>query len=80
MLTGIVKGYKQLDLFPRSPAKDDKLLMAGLDKINRKWGRNTIQYGMTETGAKPWTMQQTLKSPAYTTKWQELAVVKSACL
>ena len=77
MLTGIVKGYKQLDLFSLSTAKEDKVLMAGLDLINKKWGRNTIQYGMTKAADKPWSMQQSQKSPAYTTKWLELPIVKS---
>ncbi len=77
MLTGIVKGYKQLDLFSLATSKEDKVLMAGLDMINKKWGRNTIQYGMTKAANKPWAMQQSQKSPAYTTKWQELPVINS---
>jgi len=39
---------------------------------------STIQYGMTEDTDKPWSMQQTRKSPAYTTNWSELPVVKAA--
>ena len=80
MLAGIVKqGYKQQDLFsPTIPVKEDKPLMTALDKINDKWGRSTIQYGMTEDTDKPWSMQKTRKSPAYTTNWQELPVVKAA--
>jgi DNA polymerase V len=77
MLSGIGPGNKQQDLFPLSVSKEDKSLMAGLDKINRKWGRNTIQYGMTQATDKPWSIQQSQKSPAYTTKWQELPVVKT---
>ena len=79
MLTGIVKqGYKPQDLFSSlTPAKEDKPLMAALDKINGKWGRWTIQYGMTTAEDRPWSMQQALKSPAYTTNWHELPVVKT---
>ena len=81
MLAGIVQqGYsRQLDLFSFSqPAvKEDKELMTALDKINGKWGRSTIQYGMTIAEDKPWPMQQTRKSPAYTTNWQELPMVKA---
>jgi DNA polymerase V len=52
MLAGIVKqGYRQQDLFsPLIAAKEDQPLMAALDKINDKWGRRTIQYGMTRSG------------------------------
>jgi DNA polymerase V len=81
MLAGIVKqGYRQQDLFSlfRSVEKEDKQLMTALDRINSKWGRSTIQYGMTTAEDKPWAMQQTRKSPAYTTNWQELPVVKAA--
>ncbi len=79
MLTGIVKqGYKPQDLFSSlAPAREDKPLMAALDKINGKWGCRTIQYGMTTAEDRPWSMQQALKSPAYTTNWHELPVVKT---
>ena len=79
MLAGIVKqGYKPQNLFfPLSPANEDKPLMTALDKINSKWGRSTIQYGMTTAEDRLWSMQQALKSPAYTTNWHELPVVKT---
>ena len=77
LLAGIVRGYKQRELFSLSPVKEDKALMAGLDRINGKWGRHTIQYGMTKASDKPWSMQQSRKSPAYTTKWKELPLVQS---
>ena len=83
MLAGIVKqGYRQQDLFSFSqPAvKEDKQLMTALDRINSKWGRQTIQYGMTTAEDKPWSMQQTRKSPAYTTNWQELPVATASGL
>ena len=73
-----LNGYRQQDLFsPVIPAKEDQPLMAALDKINGKWGRHTIQYGMTAETGKPWSMQQARKSPAYTTSWHELPVVKT---
>ncbi|MBV5339170.1 MAG: Y-family DNA polymerase [Deltaproteobacteria bacterium] len=84
MLTGIVQqGYsRQLDLFSsaQQEVKEDKELMTALDRINSKWGRSTIQYGMTTAEEKPWLMQQTRKSPAYTTNWQELPMVKATAL
>jgi len=64
--------------FAQPEVKEDKELMTALDKINSKWGRSTIQYGMTTAEDKPWMMQQTRKSPAYTTNWQELPMVKAA--
>ncbi len=79
LLAGIVKhGFKQQDLFsPVIPTREDRPLMAALDQINGKWGRRTIQYGMTAQEEKPWSMQQTRRSPAYTTNWNELPIVKT---
>lgn len=81
MLTEILKQdrYKQQDLFSFSQptTSEDKRLMTALDRINGKWGRQTIQYGMTIAENKPWMMQQTRKSPAYTTSWHELPVAKT---
>ena len=76
MLAGIVKGYKQLDLFSTvSPnVRNDKPLMAAIDKINGRFGRNAIRYGMT-SAERAWSMKQTLKTPGYTTVWNELPVV-----
>ena len=72
------QGYKQQGLFsPTIPVKEDKPLIVALNKINDKWGRSTIQYGMTEDEDRPWSVQQTRKSPAYTTNWSELPVVKA---
>lgn len=84
MLTEIVKQdrYRPQDLFsfPRPAVSEDKRLMTALDRINGKWGRQAIQYGMTTAEDKPWMMQQTRKSPAYTTNWHELPVVKAASM
>lgn len=78
VLAGIVsQGYRQQELFSRLEVKEDKPLMAALDRINSQWGRNIIQYGMTTATDRPWSMQQSRKSPAYTTNWQELPVVKT---
>ncbi|EKD41019.1 MAG: DNA-directed DNA polymerase, partial [uncultured bacterium] len=45
-----------------------------LDRINDRWGKDTLQYasaGLT----KPWHHKQAMKSPSYTTNWRELPVV-----
>jgi DNA polymerase V len=76
MLTGISSCQsKQLNLFC-SEKKGSDSLMNVLDQINLKWGRDTMQFaaaGMT----RPWSMRQSLKSPSYTTNWQELPLVKA---
>jgi len=80
LITGITAhGNRQLDLFSiGKPMKEDTPLMAALDKINAKWGRGAIQYGISEVSDKPRSMQQTQKSAAYTTSWHELPIAKAA--
>jgi len=49
--------------------------MAALDRINRTWGMNTATFA----GAgieQPWRMQSARRSPRYTTRWDELPVVR----
>ena len=72
----VAPGYRQQSLF--SPTTEqNKPLMSALDRINTKWGQDTIQYGMAGTH-KPWGMHQSYRSQAYTTNWQELPVVKAS--
>lgn len=76
MFTGLVpRGYRQQSLFAPVVA-ENRALMGALDTINRKWGQETIQYGMT-TMEKSWAMRQSHRSQAYTTNWHELPVVKA---
>jgi DNA polymerase V len=73
MLTGLVPRRQcQQNLF--LPPVDERAgLMAAMDRINTRWGRNTLQFAAAGL-AKPWTMRQYRKSPAYTTNWGELPV------
>ncbi|MEN8140081.1 MAG: Y-family DNA polymerase [Thermodesulfobacteriota bacterium] len=54
--------------------KEDSRLMASVDRINSRWGRNTVQFAAAGL-AKPWGMKQSHKSPAYTCSWQDLPLV-----
>ncbi|MBU0680566.1 MAG: Y-family DNA polymerase [Proteobacteria bacterium] len=74
MLTDLChKECRQQNLFT-APNQDSATLMAALDNINDRWGRNTLHYA-AEGISKPWAMRQDFKSPAYTSKWQELPLV-----
>jgi DNA polymerase V len=58
------------------PRKHRNNLLQALDRINDRWGKDTLQYasaGLT----KPWHHKQTMKSPSYTTNWRELPVVSA---
>lgn len=77
MLTEILPAHhQQMNLF-NSFVTENPELMQAFDRINQKWGRQTIQVataGLTKT----WKMVQSLKSPAYTTSWAELPVASAS--
>lgn len=51
-------------------------LMEAMDAINRDWGRDTVRIAATGV-SRGWSMRQGLRSPRYTTRWDELARVRS---
>jgi DNA polymerase V len=51
-------------------------LMTALDAVNAKHGRRTLQYA-AEGLQKPWYMRQNLKSPAWTTSWDDIPTVRA---
>jgi DNA polymerase V len=77
LLTGLVpENYEQLHIF-KAPDKKNILLMKAVDEINQRWGRNTIQPGSAGFN-REWHYRQQRKSPAYTTRWSELPIVKAS--
>lgn len=70
-------GIQQLSLFDDAldPNQKSERLMTALDAINRTHGKHTLRYD-SEGLSKHWQMRQNLKSPAYTTRWECLPVVK----
>ncbi len=76
-------GVMLLDLVPEGAAQGmlfgeatvrpgrSKCLMRVLDRINRRHGRHAIRYA-GEMLSSDWRMCQLRRSPAYTTRWQEL--------
>jgi len=75
MLTGLGKAtMQQQNLFIPSEDARNKPLMQALDRINDRWGRDTLRYASSGL-ARKWSMKQIWKSPAYTSSWAELPVV-----
>ncbi len=75
-------GVALLDLWPRSHAQMDLFstlpnrhaLMQVMDRINASFGRGTLR--TAAEGIKPaWRMKRERMSPAYTTRWDQLAEV-----
>ena len=75
LLDGLLdKSQRQLDLFHQPSAdelaKTEKLMML-IGQVNAKFGRHSLSLA-AEGQHKPWAMRAELKSPAYTTNWNEL--------
>jgi DNA polymerase V len=66
-------GIEQQDLF--SAAKDKSELMAVMDRINSTWGRGTLRSAAEGTD-KAWKMKRERISPAWTTDWGQLPMVR----
>jgi len=76
MLTELSYGsFKPVSLFGSGEAESSEL-MASVDLINKRYGRDTLRYAACGT-RKLWRPKQNSKSPSYTTKWQELPVVRA---
>ena len=66
----------QLSLLPDPVGPQGRKLMATLDAVNAKWGRDTL-FSAAAGVERPWRMRQAKRSPRYTTCWEELAVAKA---
>jgi DNA polymerase V len=78
LLDLVPAGFKQdlsFTAIPGDPLRSARLMEA-LDRINREFGRGTLRYA-SEALSDQWRMRARLKSPAYTTCWQELPAVKA---
>lgn len=62
---------EQLDLFTPGQSPTVNRLMIVVDRINKRYGRDTAVFAAEGTGGK-WTMKRGMLSPAYTTRWTDL--------
>jgi len=75
------RGVEQGQLFGEHLSASDparSALMATLDRINAKWGNGTL--GIGSAGLRQprrWAMKRGTMTPAYTTRWGELAIVRA---
>jgi DNA polymerase V len=77
MLTGLVPVSQiQADLFDSQGREKSKRLMSALDSINDRWGAGTLHYASSGI-SKAWKTQFHRRSPAYTTDWDALPVVRA---
>jgi DNA polymerase V len=79
----------ELDLFAdpdvHEPAGKDKArpaLMAAVDALNLRFGRDAVHLGNSSIASnghevRSWSTKQERRSPRYTTRWDEMPVVKA---
>jgi DNA polymerase V len=67
---------QQLDVWVDHQQLDkQKKVMNLIDEVNAKWGDETLTFAACGI-EKPWKMQRQLRSPRFTTQWNELLVVR----
>jgi DNA polymerase V len=66
-----------LDLAPEERQRQ-RSLMAALDAVHRRYGRNSLRFALESGADRPWHMRQHRRSPRYTTSWDELPRVGAA--
>jgi DNA polymerase V len=65
----------QENLFDKADSDHAIRLMRTVDKINRVHGKHTVTFA-AEGINKRWSMKRDLMSPAYTTRWSEIPIVR----
>lgn len=65
----------QTDFFSKTDSTKQHSLMATLDILNRKMGKNTLHFATSGTH-QSWSMNRQMLSPCYTTKWQDLRTIQ----
>jgi DNA polymerase V len=82
MLVDIQKadeGQLELGLEDDEPDRDRDRLMQALDVINDRWGKGTMKMATAKVDRAPnnWGMKQERRTPAYTTDWDSMPVVRA---
>ena len=76
MLSGIVPDANiQGNLFVPKQNNDKRMLMSMLDNVNFTMRDDMVKFAASGT-KRDWKMRQELRSPRYTTRWEELFTVK----
>ena len=66
--------HKQNDLFTAGQDLRSELLMKCVDSINNRFGRHST-FMASQGIAGKWQMRQQLRSPSYTTQWEDIPLV-----
>jgi DNA polymerase V len=76
MLSGLVPDETiQGNLFVAEKINNNRLLMSMLDNVNFSMRDDVVKFAASGT-SRDWKMRQELRSPRYTTRWEEMFTVK----
>ncbi len=76
MLSGIVPDASiQGNLFAPPSQNKNRLLMSMMDNVNFAMRNDVLKFAASGT-SRDWKMRQELRSPRYTTRWEELCMVQ----
>ena len=58
---------------------DKGRLMGAMDRLNGRYGKGTVAMGSAGLGGerRVWTMRQERRTPAYTTTWDDMPIVRA---
>ena len=78
MVTGIIpESEVQLNLFEVDNYRSrHKEVMKIMDRVNMRYGSNTVRISSMGFNNKEWGMRRELLSPNYTTRWKDLIIAK----
>ncbi|MDX1655061.1 MAG: DUF4113 domain-containing protein, partial [Candidatus Competibacteraceae bacterium] len=79
LLDLVPAGCSPGNLFAAEEREQSEKLMQVLDAVNRRFGRGTLRTAR-EGFDEPGRMQAAHRSPAYTTRWTELPIVKAGTM
>ena len=76
ILSGIVPDNSiQASLFKAPSSEKHRMLMSMMDNINFAMRNDTLKFAAAGV-ERDWKMRQELRSPRYTTRWEELCEIK----
>jgi DNA polymerase V len=70
------KKQHQNDFFTKEPSEKETKLLKTISDLHKKFGSSSVLLA-AELNCQSWKRQSNFQSKAYTTKWDEIAVVKS---
>lgn len=66
----------QGNLFDKADRTRQVAMMKTVDRLNDRFGRDTVKFAVQGIAERGWQLKQANLSPCYTTRWQDIMIVK----